>query len=58
MSALVASYSDLVSVRCVGPGPVRIFPSGFVNEPVPNLYPNSNTIEVTSINRKINTVHD
>lgn len=54
MSELVASYSDLVSVGCVGPGPVRIFPSGFVNEPVPNLYPNSNTIKVTSINMDSN----
>jgi hypothetical protein len=57
VSELVASYSDLVSVRCVGPGPVRIFPSGFVNEPVPNLYPNSNTIEVNSINMDNNSTN-
>lgn len=51
MTALVASYSHLVSVGGAGPGPIRIFPSGFVSDPVPNLYPNSTTIEETPISR-------
>jgi hypothetical protein len=47
---LVVSHSQPVSMGCVGAGPIRIFPSGFVSDKVLNLNPNSNTIKEISIN--------